>query len=148
MPDWDELAATWEDRDETHVYARQALATLEPFVTKHLGGFEGKRLLDFGAGTGLLVDHLAPKCREIVALDLSATAPAEAEGELASIRERMSQQVLAADRWGAEVATQGSLHDSVGVMTYVLGCAVLLGVGTLLRRYVPDGGLERTLAAR
>jgi exosortase len=61
---------------------------------------------------------------------------------------RVFTTVFAAERWGAEVATAGSLHESVGVVTYALGCAVLLGIGTLLRRWIPDGGLARPLAPR
>lgn len=61
---------------------------------------------------------------------------------------RVFTTVFAAERWGAEVATAGSLHESVGVATYVLGCAVLLGIGTLLRRWIPDGSFARPLAPR
>ena len=61
---------------------------------------------------------------------------------------RVLATVLAAERWGAEVATAGSLHESFGVATYVVGCAALLGIGTLLRRWIPDGGLARPLAPR
>ena len=61
---------------------------------------------------------------------------------------RVLATVLAAERWGTDVATTGSLHESVGVVTYVVGCAVLLGIGTMLRRWIPDGGLSRPLAPR
>ena len=61
---------------------------------------------------------------------------------------RVFTTVFAAERWGAEVATTGSLHELVGVASYVLGCAVLLGIGTLLRRWIPDGGFARPLAPR
>ncbi len=68
---WDERAATWDDRTETHVYAEQAFATLAPVVAAELGGWSQLRVLDFGAGTGLLTEKLAPLCREVVASDLS-----------------------------------------------------------------------------
>ena len=68
---WDERAATWEDQPESHTYAKQALATLEPVVETHLGAWKDLRVLDFGAGTGLLTERLAPLCREVVALDPS-----------------------------------------------------------------------------
>ena len=61
---------------------------------------------------------------------------------------RVLATVFAAERWGADVATTGSLHESVGVATYVLGCAVLLGMGTLIRKWIPDGGFARPLAPR
>jgi exosortase/archaeosortase family protein len=61
---------------------------------------------------------------------------------------RVLATVFAAERWGADVATAGSLHESVGVATYVFGCAVLLWIGTMLRRWIPDSGLARPFAPR
>lgn len=83
---WDEAASGWDERDETHVYATQAFDTLVPQVSRHLGEWSGLRVLDFGAGTGLLTAKLAPKCRELFALDASPAmiarldAKVEAEG--------------------------------------------------------------------
>lgn len=61
---------------------------------------------------------------------------------------RVLATVFAANRWGAEAATTGSLHESVGVATYVLGCAVLLAMGTLIRKWIPDGNFAGELAPR
>lgn len=36
-----------------------------------------------------------------------------------------------------EFATHGPLHEWAGVATYVIGCACLLGVGALMRRFLP-----------
>ncbi len=47
------------------------VATIAPVVEAELGGWSQLRVLDFGAGTGLLTEKLAPLCREVVALDLS-----------------------------------------------------------------------------
>ena len=68
---WDERAATWDDQKEAHVYADQAFATLEPVVMEHLGRWKDLRVLDFGAGTGLLTEKLARVCRDVVALDIA-----------------------------------------------------------------------------
>lgn len=68
---WDGRAAAWDARPESHTYAERAFATLRPFVEEHLGPWRGLRVLDFGAGTGLLTAKLAPLCREVVALDIS-----------------------------------------------------------------------------
>jgi len=51
---------------------------------------------------------------------------------------RVVGTVLAAERLGADVASTGPLHEMTGIFTYVLGCIVLLGVGSLLRRVLPD----------
>ena len=68
---WDERAASWDDQAEAHVYASQAFETLEPVVRQHLGAFDELRVLDFGAGTGLLTAKLAPLCRDVVAVDIA-----------------------------------------------------------------------------
>lgn len=68
---WDERAAEWDEHKDTHVYASQAFGGLGPVVLEHLGSWAGLRVLDFGAGTGLLTAKIAPKCREVVALDLA-----------------------------------------------------------------------------
>jgi hypothetical protein len=33
------------------------------------------------------------------------------------------------------MATESALHDWIGVSTYVLACIVLLGVGSLMKRW-------------
>ncbi len=50
---------------------------------------------------------------------------------------RVLGTVVAAERFGAERATAGAVHDMAGLATYVLGCLALLGVGALLRRLSP-----------
>lgn len=55
--------------------------------------------------------------------------------------------VWSADRFGVEVATESALHDWVGVATYVLACVVLLGCGSLMRRFRPPNGTASTRSA-
>ena len=50
---------------------------------------------------------------------------------------RVIGTVIAAGEVGAEAATSGALHDSAGLLTYVLGCLALLGVGWLMRVVAP-----------
>jgi len=50
---------------------------------------------------------------------------------------RVTATVVAVRHYGIESAT-GALHDSAGLLTYVLGCAALLGIGALLKRFLPD----------
>lgn len=45
--------------------------------------------------------------------------------------------VIAAERWGAERATANVMHDSAGLITFVLACLVLIGLGELMRRVRP-----------
>jgi len=50
---------------------------------------------------------------------------------------RVVATVLAARRFGIEAATEGSSHESLGLLTYVLGCLALLGVSAAMRRLWP-----------
>jgi len=50
---------------------------------------------------------------------------------------RVIGTILAARFWGVETATTGGLHDSAGILTYVVGCLALLAVGWVMRRLVP-----------
>ena len=51
---------------------------------------------------------------------------------------RVIVTVVAAHFVGVGVATESVLHDSAGLLTYVLGCLALVGVGGLLRRLAPE----------
>ncbi|WP_367989668.1 class I SAM-dependent methyltransferase [Vibrio sp. NTOU-M3] len=63
---WDEYAAEWEANQATHTYAESAFDSLTKAVS-----IEGKHVLDFGCGTGLMSQKLAPFAKDIVALDSS-----------------------------------------------------------------------------
>ncbi len=62
--DWNDHAAYWDEFESARDYARQAFQLLIDRVD-----LEGLRILDFGCGTGLLTDLMAPQAREIVGLD-------------------------------------------------------------------------------
>ncbi len=67
---WGELASTWDVRDDVIAYADRAHASLIE-RTGALLGSPGLRVLDFGAGSGLLTERMAPQCAAIVAVDIS-----------------------------------------------------------------------------
>jgi exosortase len=50
---------------------------------------------------------------------------------------RVVGTVIAAGRYSVEAATSGVIHESAGLLTYVIGCVALLGVGALMRVLVP-----------
>lgn len=50
---------------------------------------------------------------------------------------RVVATVLAAREMGAAAATEGALHETTGLLSYVLGCLALLAVGWLMRVLVP-----------
>jgi len=67
---WGELASTWDHRDDVIAFADRAYASLLE-RTGSLLRTPGLRALDFGAGSGLLTERLAPLCAAIVAVDTS-----------------------------------------------------------------------------
>lgn len=67
--DWDDQAGGWDDNDDVRAYAAQAFATLSEHVPPPGQGY--RRVLDFGCGTGLLTEKLAPVAEDIVAIDTS-----------------------------------------------------------------------------
>ncbi|ENS5605915.1 methyltransferase domain-containing protein [Vibrio mimicus] len=64
--DWDEYAANWENDPTTHIFAQSVFQQLTKILS-----LQGKHILDFGCGTGLLSQLMSPLARDIVALDLS-----------------------------------------------------------------------------
>jgi hypothetical protein len=50
---------------------------------------------------------------------------------------RVIVTVLAAERYGAEAATGNWLHESGGLIAFTLACLALIGLGALMRRFVP-----------
>lgn len=69
--DWNEQASTW-DAKAVKLYAAAAFERLAELLDARARPLEGLRVLDFGCGTGLLSEKLAPRCAEVVALDPAA----------------------------------------------------------------------------
>ena len=58
---------------------------------------------------------------------------------------RVILTVLLSIHVSVEFATHGPLHEWAGVATYVIGCACLLGVGALMRRFLPEDEPARSV---
>jgi exosortase len=56
---------------------------------------------------------------------------------------RVILTVLLSINWSVEFATQGPLHEWAGVATYVIGCLCLLGIGALMRHFLPEDEARR-----
>ena len=63
-----EHARIWDRDEQTRDFAEQAFASL----LEHFDKPRWRRVLDFGCGTGLLTEKLAPLVQEIAAVDISA----------------------------------------------------------------------------
>lgn len=86
------------------------------------------------APLGVLVAQLTERSRWRRVLMVLAVVPIALAFNLI----RVLGTVIAAQSVGAERATAGAVHDAAGLLTYVVGCLALLGVGSLLRRLGPS----------
>lgn len=75
--DWDAHAEGWESDASVKEYADLAYNELEKITA-----FTGKRVFDFGCGTGLLTEKLSPLVKDIVALDASEAMIEELDKKL------------------------------------------------------------------
>ena len=64
---WADEAAGWDDNPAVVAYADAAFASLEAAMPLA----RDMRVLDFGCGTGLLTERMAPHVSEVVAVDAS-----------------------------------------------------------------------------
>jgi 2-polyprenyl-3-methyl-5-hydroxy-6-metoxy-1,4-benzoquinol methylase len=69
--EWDQYAEDWDDNHEVRLYAQKAFDSLEQRVVPLITNLSECKVLDFGCGTGLLTQKLAPLCQRIVAVDTS-----------------------------------------------------------------------------
>ena len=69
---WDELATTWDTRADTRLYSERVFESWNRKIAPLISDLTESRVLDFGCGTGLLTEKLAPLCGHIVAVDISA----------------------------------------------------------------------------
>ncbi|PWK48589.1 class I SAM-dependent DNA methyltransferase [Pleionea mediterranea] len=63
---WDEYATGWDSNEAVIAYADNAYHALKNIVE-----LEGRRIFDFGCGTGLLTERLANRASSVVGLDPS-----------------------------------------------------------------------------
>ena len=70
--EWDEFASGWDTNVDVRAYAAMAFDSWERKVSPLVRDLSICRVLDFGCGTGLLTEKLAPICGQILAVDTSA----------------------------------------------------------------------------
>jgi 2-polyprenyl-3-methyl-5-hydroxy-6-metoxy-1,4-benzoquinol methylase len=68
--DWGDYAKEWDSPD-TRLYANQVFDTWTKNVATLVPELSECRILDFGCGTGLLTEKIAPLCAQVVAVDTS-----------------------------------------------------------------------------
>lgn len=68
---WNEHADGWDNNSDVKFYADQAFASLIATTDICGPGWASKQVLDFGCGTGLLAQKVAPYVGELIAVDTS-----------------------------------------------------------------------------
>lgn len=68
---WNEHASRWDGNPDVKLYAEKAFASLDAQIGLRGKDWKSKRVLDFGCGTGLLAQKVAPYVGELVAVDTS-----------------------------------------------------------------------------
>lgn len=68
---WNDHADGWDDDPNVKLYADQAFASLISLTDIRSSAWQTKRVLDFGCGTGLLAERVAPHVGELIAVDTS-----------------------------------------------------------------------------
>lgn len=63
---WDDYAENWDDDEDVVTYSEKAFLSLTEMLP-----LDGKRVLDFGCGTGLLTEKVSKVAKEVVGLDSS-----------------------------------------------------------------------------
>ena len=82
---WDELSATWDEGEAQRTYGAAAFDSLQRFASEAGVALDGARICDFGCGTGLLTQRLAPAAASIDAIDIS-------KGMLQVLRDKAAAQ--------------------------------------------------------
>jgi len=94
---FDEKAKTW-DADE---FVRQLSSAIGHAILEHTRLNRQMKVMDFGAGTGLISSHVAPLVDKILAVDISAAmldrlvAKPELQGKVEAICQNILEQPLA-----------------------------------------------------
>lgn len=70
--EWDEFAPGWDTNVDVRTYAAMAFDSWDRKVSPMVRDLPDCRVLDFGCGTGLLTERLAPICGQVLAVDTSA----------------------------------------------------------------------------
>lgn len=70
--EWAEYASTWDEDPAARLYAGGAFGSLGEVVGRVGLALDGARVLDFGAGTGLLTERLVAEGASVHAVDASA----------------------------------------------------------------------------
>lgn len=81
--DWNEYADGWDDDPSVRAYATAAFGSLEREAMRRGIELRGDRALDFGCGTGLLIEHLVDGYASLDAVDTALAMRDELERKAA-----------------------------------------------------------------
>lgn len=103
--EWDSVAAEW-DQAATHAYAGAAFQSLQSTLERHAMTLDGARVIDFGAGTGLLTEPLAAHGAEVLAVDTSRAM-------LDALAQKVDERNWSGVSTATDIANVTGLHDLI-----------------------------------
>jgi 2-polyprenyl-3-methyl-5-hydroxy-6-metoxy-1,4-benzoquinol methylase len=70
VDEWEEHSATWEDQEAVRLYSQHAFESLQTRLkVENIKLSKTTKVLDFGCGTGLLTQQVAPMVGKVVSVD-------------------------------------------------------------------------------
>jgi len=138
---WDDYADDWDEDEGARAYSQSAFECLTRLCAERAVHLEGARVCDFGCGTGLLTEKLAPVCAEVVAVDTSA-------GMVERLRRKIDRRGLTNVHTTTEAVEQAVNHNTIfgrpfDVVVCSSVCAFLddyaMTTSTLVRLLRPGG---------
>jgi len=124
--DWNKIATGWDEKPGVRDYAQAAFGEVERTLAARERTLDGLRVLDFGCGTGLLSELLAPRCQAVVGLDASP-------GMISGLRQKIE-----AHGWTHVTAFCGTLDEALESDGAVSQANFDLVVCSSVCAFVPD----------
>ena len=122
--EWDKYAADWDGNEDVRRYAEEAFNSWTTTIAPLVSHLPQCRILDFGCGTGLLTEKIAPLCREIVAVDPS---PKMVDVLRKKINDKKLQNIVALNTTvtSDSVSTEPCFKDKFDVVVASSVCSFL-----------------------
>lgn len=113
--DWNEHAEYWDEFKDAKLYTEKAFKAIQSKT-----GIEGKTILDFGCGTGLMIDKTTSAAKQIVALD-----PAEKMIEVLNTKNYKNVKTIVAELSDHTINHNPDLQCKFDLILAVSVCAFL-----------------------
>ena len=130
--DWNSYADGWDEDEGARAYSQAAFECLTRLCAERSVHLVGARTCDFGCGTGLLTEKLAPVCAVVIAVDTS-------EGMIDRLRHKMDRLGLTNVHTTTE-AVEHAVHHNTALFWSPFDLVVCSSVCAFLDDYAGTTG--------